>query len=58
MAEIVRDLRVDKRVVKQLSDSAIKKDPVRALVELITNSDDSYKRLAASGLPVTGNIIV
>lgn len=58
MAEIVRDLRVDKRVVKQLSDSAIKKDPVRALVELITNSDDSYKRLAASGHPVTGNIIV
>ncbi len=58
MADVERDLRVDKRVVKQLSDSAIKKDPVRALVELITNSDDSYRRLAASGLPVTGNIVV
>lgn len=58
MAEIKRDLRVDKRVVKQLSDSAIKRDPVRALVELITNSDDSYKRLEGRGLFATGNIAV
>ena len=58
MAEIMRDLRVDKRVVKQLSDSAIKKDPIRALVELVTNSDDSYKRLSSRGLFSSGNIVI
>lgn len=58
MPVVQRDLKIDKRVVKQLSDSAIKKDPERALVELITNSDDSYRRLESVGLPTTGNIIV
>jgi hypothetical protein len=58
MLAVQRDLKIDKRVVKQLSDSAIKKDPVKALVELITNSDDSYRRMERNGLSHTGNIIV
>jgi len=58
MTAVSRDLKIDKRVVKQLSDSAIKKDPVRALVELITNSDDSYRRLESLGLSTSGNIVV
>ncbi|RJR21301.1 MAG: hypothetical protein C4581_02380 [Nitrospiraceae bacterium] len=58
MSVVRRDLKIDKRVVKQLSESAIKKDPVQALVELITNSDDSYRRLESHGLTTTGNIVV
>jgi len=58
MSVVSRDLKIDKRVVKQLSDSAIKKDPVRALVELVTNSDDSYRTLESRGLSPTGNIVV
>lgn len=58
MSAIAREIKVDKRVLKQLSDSAIKKEPVRALVELITNSDDSYRRLEGSGKTVDGTIII
>jgi len=39
-------------------DTAIRKKPVRALAELITNSDDSYRRLEAEGNDVTGRILV
>ena len=42
----------------QQADQAIKKDAIRALVELITNSDDSYNRLEARGRQVDGRIIV
>ena len=42
----------------QQADQAIKKDVIRALVELITNSDDSYNRLEARGNEVDGRIIV
>ena len=42
----------------QQADQAIKKDVIRALVELITNSDDSYNRLEAQGSEVDGRIIV
>ena len=59
MAEVSRELEVDKkRVIKQLSDSAIKKDPIRALVELITNSDDSYRRLESRDISTSGNIMI
>ncbi len=59
MFEVSRNVKFEtKRVLKQLSDSAIKKDPVRAMVELITNSDDSYKKLESSGKVTSGNIKV
>lgn len=56
--EISRRLRVADRALKKLADSTIKKDPVRALVELITNSDDSYRRLEEKGEKVSGKIII
>lgn len=43
--EVSEVIKVDPRIAKDLSVAAIKKDPIRALVELITNSDDSYRRL-------------
>lgn len=58
MSAIAREIKVDKRVLKQLSDSAIKKEPVRAVVELITNSDDSYRRLESNGKQVEGTICI
>lgn len=58
MSEVSRDLKIDKRVAKLLSFSAIKKDPVRALVELITNSDDSYRVLESHGYLMAGTIMV
>lgn len=42
----------------QQADQAIKRDIIRALVELITNSDDSYKRLEKRGGYTDGRIIV
>ena len=42
----------------QQADQAIKKDVVRALVELITNSDDSYRRLESEGHEADGRISV
>ena len=38
----------------QQADQAIKRDIVRALVELITNSDDSYRRIENTGRSVDG----
>ena len=42
----------------QQADQAIKRDLIRALVELITNSDDSYRRMERRGIPVSGRILV
>ena len=40
----------------QQADQAIKRDVVRALVELVTNSDDSYRRMESQGTSVDGRI--
>jgi len=56
MQKIKRPLQYDPRLAGQLANWAIKKDVVRALVELITNSDDSYRRLSANGIPGSGII--
>ena len=42
----------------QQADQAIKKDIIRALVELVTNSDDSYRRIESTGTDVDGRIII
>lgn len=55
---ISRKLEATARAFQQLADHTIKKDPIRALVELITNSDDSYKRLEKMGIEQTGKIII
>ena len=46
------------RFGRQQADQAVKRDLVRALVELITNSDDSYRRMERQGLSVSGQILI
>ena len=55
---ITRKLEYADRVAVQQADQAIRKDVVRALVELITNSNDSYQRMEDSGTPNEGRIII
>lgn len=55
---VSRKLEATARAFQQLADQTIKKDPVRALVELITNSDDSYKKLERLGIEQKGQIII
>jgi hypothetical protein len=56
IAMAVNPIPVDQRVIDIDSRRFASID--KALVELITNSDDSYARLEASGLPVSGRIRV
>ena len=53
-----RKLQYADRVALQQADQAIRKDVLRALVEIITNSNDSYSRLEDAGSPVSGEIII
>jgi len=53
----VRPLPIDPNIVAQLAQSTIK-SVVEAAVELVTNSDDSYRRLEESGVEVDGTIDV
>lgn len=55
---VSRQIETTTRALQQLADQTIKKDPVRALIELITNCDDSYKRLERMGIEQTGKIII
>jgi hypothetical protein len=53
----IRPLPIDPGIVSQQAQSTIK-GLVDAIVELITNSDDSYRRLEESGVRPTGEITV
>lgn len=53
-----RKLQYADRVALQQADQAIRKDVLRALVEIITNSNDSYSRLEDASLPAGGEIII
>jgi len=53
-----RKLQYADRVALQQADQAIRKDVLRALVEIITNSNDSYSRLEDAGVPISGEIII
>src|SRR5512147_113151 len=53
-----RKLQYADRVALQQADQAIRKDVLRALVEIITNCNDSYSRLEHSGQSVSGEIII
>jgi hypothetical protein len=55
---VVRPVRVANRALLQLANSVIRGDPVRSLVELITNSDDSYRRMGLRNDASFGRIIV
>jgi len=53
-----RKLQYADRVAIQQADQAIRKDVFRALVEIITNSNDSYLRLEQAGWSVSGEIYI
>ncbi|MBE7433343.1 MAG: ATP-binding protein [Anaerolineales bacterium] len=53
-----RKLQYADRVAIQQADQAIRKDVLRALVEVITNSNDSYSRLEQAGWSVGGEIFI
>jgi hypothetical protein len=53
-----RKLQYADRVAIQQADQAIRKDVFRALVEIITNSNDSYSRLEQAGWSVSGEIFI
>ena len=53
-----RKLQYADRVAIQQADQAIRKDVFRALVEIITNSNDSYSRLEQAGWSVGGEIYI
>jgi hypothetical protein len=53
-----RKLQYADRVAIQQADQAIRKDIFRALVEIITNSNDSYLRLEQAGWSVGGEIYI
>ena len=53
-----RKLQYADRVALQQADQAIRKDILRALVEIITNSNDSYSRLEDAGSHASGEIII
>jgi hypothetical protein len=56
--EVTRKLEYADRLAVQQADQAIRKDVIRALVELVTNVDDSYHRLEDAGTATTGRIII
>ncbi|HET7143167.1 MAG TPA: hypothetical protein VFI68_04025, partial [Anaerolineales bacterium] len=53
-----RKLQYADRVALQQADQAIRKDVLRALVEVITNCNDSYSRLEHAGQHVNGEIVI
>lgn len=55
---VSRKLQYADRVAIQQADQAIRKDVMRALVEIITNANDSYSRLEDSGVAVSGEIVI
>jgi hypothetical protein len=55
---ITRRLRVTDRALIQLATSVVRGDPIKSLVELITNSDDSFKRIECFNETSYGRIIV
>ena len=57
-AAVARQLRFTDRALMQLATAAIRKDPIKSLVELVTNSDDSYRRLEFVGASSNGRIII
>ena len=46
------------RYIQEQANQTIKKDPVLALVELITNADEAYLRMEQNGLYPTGKILI
>ncbi|PKP57702.1 hypothetical protein CVT91_10030 [Candidatus Atribacteria bacterium HGW-Atribacteria-1] len=52
---MAKDLPIDSRIVEQMSKATIK-NLIDGIVELVTNGDDSYRRLEGKGQNVSGKI--
>ena len=50
------DIQADQRLIARLVRAGTQGNAIRALVELITNSDDSYRCLEDAGTPGCGVI--
>lgn len=57
-ALISKKIKHHSRALRQDAEQAIRKDIIRALVELITNSNDSYNDLEKAGHKHSGKIII
>lgn len=55
---VSRKLQYADRVAIQQADQAIRKDVMRALVEIITNANDSYSRLEDAGVSSNGEMVI
>ena len=53
-----RKLQYADRVAIQQADQAIRKDVMRALVEIITNANDSYSRLEDADISASGEMVI
>ncbi|MCL4272932.1 MAG: hypothetical protein QY328_18310 [Anaerolineales bacterium] len=53
-----RKLQYADRVAIQQADQAIRKDVMRALVEILTNANDSYSRLEQAGGVASGEMVI
>lgn len=53
--KVAKDLPIDSRIVEQLAKATVK-NMVDGIVELITNCDDSYKRIELNGQRTCGEI--
>jgi hypothetical protein len=54
---MAKDLPINSRIVEQLAKATVK-NLVDGIVELITNCDDSYKRLEEKGQKASGEIVI
>lgn len=55
--KLAKELPIDSRIVEQLAKATIK-NLADAIVELVTNSDDSYKRLEEKGEKTQGRVLI
>lgn len=55
---VEKKLHIEDRVAEQQARATIKNNPILALVELITNSDDSYRHIEQAGFKADGRIVV
>lgn len=54
---MAKDLPINKRIIEQLSKATVR-TIFDGIVELVTNSDDSYRRLEETGVRVNGEILI
>jgi hypothetical protein len=54
---MAKDLRINPRIIKHMAHATIR-NLIDGIVELVTNSDDSYRRLEEQSIETSGKIII